>query len=225
LHRIDIVGAVRVAIYGSRPDGHAKVLVELLADAPELSIVGLIDDLPENADRVVRGLAVLGGIDALDHLRGAGVEGVIVGFGDSAGRSRVVDEVRRAGLALPVFVHATATIVSSARCGDGAQVLARAYVGPDAVIGEAALINTAAIIEHDAQIGRGSVVGPGAVITGRVHVGDGVTVGAGATVLPDRRLGAGSTVGAGAVVTRDVAGGTVVAGVPAQPLAAEALRH
>jgi sugar O-acyltransferase (sialic acid O-acetyltransferase NeuD family) len=219
--RTDIVGTVRVAIYGSRPDGHAKVLAELLADAPDLSIVGLIDDFAANADRVVRGLTVLGGINALSSLRGEGIEGVIVGFGESKGRIRVVDEVRRASLALPVFVHSSATVIGSARCEPGAQVLARAYVGPDAVIGEGALVNTAAIVEHDVELGRGSVVGPGSVITGRVRIGNEATIGAGATVLPDRRIGARAMVGAGAVVAHDVDEGTVVAGVPARPLARE----
>jgi sugar O-acyltransferase (sialic acid O-acetyltransferase NeuD family) len=209
---------VRVAIYGSRPDGHAKVVVELLADAPEISIAGLLDDFPANADRVVRGLTVLGGIEALGSLRETGVEGVIVGFGESKGRIQVIEGVRRSGLALPVFVHSSATVISSARCEPGAQVLAHAYVGPDAVIREGALVNTAAIVEHDVELGRGSVVGPGAVITGRARIGDEATIGAGATVLPDRRIGARATVGAGAVVAHDVDEGTVVAGVPARPL-------
>jgi acetyltransferase-like isoleucine patch superfamily enzyme len=47
---------------------------------------------------------------------------------------------------------------------------------------------------------------------------DEVWLGAGVIVLKGVRIGRGASVGAGSVVTRDVAGGTVVAGVPARPI-------
>ncbi|MBI1816457.1 MAG: acyltransferase [Deltaproteobacteria bacterium] len=51
--------------------------------------------------------------------------------------------------------------------------------------------------------------------TARLRIGAGAYIGAGATVLPGVTIGAAAIVGAGAVVVRDVAPGTVVAGVPA----------
>lgn len=51
-----------------------------------------------------------------------------------------------------------------------------------------------------------------------VEVGDRVFLGLNSIVLPGVRIGPRSVVGAGSVVTRDVAGGTVVAGVPARPV-------
>jgi acetyltransferase-like isoleucine patch superfamily enzyme len=50
-------------------------------------------------------------------------------------------------------------------------------------------------------------------------LGDHVFVGAGAVVLMGVTIGDGAVVGAGAVVTGDVAPYTVVAGVPARPIA------
>lgn len=47
-------------------------------------------------------------------------------------------------------------------------------------------------------------------------VEDRVSIGSGAIVLGGVRIGAGALIGAGAVVTRDVAPGSVVAGVPAR---------
>jgi acetyltransferase-like isoleucine patch superfamily enzyme len=50
-------------------------------------------------------------------------------------------------------------------------------------------------------------------------IGDRVFIGAGAVVLMGVSIGDGAVIGAGAVVTRDVPSYTVVAGVPAVPIA------
>jgi sugar O-acyltransferase (sialic acid O-acetyltransferase NeuD family) len=206
---------MRVVIYGSRRDGHAKVLVDLLSTT-DLDPEGLIDDQVEHGEHTIRGLAVLGTASVLRDLVGRGIEGLVIGFGSGPGRRAAIATARDAGLALPTVVHPSAVVSASASIGDGVQVLAHAYMGPDVVLHAGALVNTGAIVEHDTELGDGAVVGPGAVLAGRVRVGAAVEIGAGATVLPDRSIGAGACVGAGAVVTRDVAAGTTVVGVPAR---------
>lgn len=52
----------------------------------------------------------------------------------------------------------------------------------------------------------------------RVAIGDDVLIGFGAIILAPCTVGHGAVIGAGAVVTRDVAGGEVVAGVPARTI-------
>jgi acetyltransferase-like isoleucine patch superfamily enzyme len=50
------------------------------------------------------------------------------------------------------------------------------------------------------------------------RVGKGASIGTGSTILCGVVIGEGAMIGAGSVVTKDVAAGTVVAGVPAKPL-------
>jgi UDP-perosamine 4-acetyltransferase len=207
---------MRIAIYGSRPDGHAKVLLDLLGGRDDFTVVGLIDDFAENRGRQVRGHAVIGTGEALGALRAGGLEGIVLGFGEVSGRREVIEGVRAAGLALPAFVHASAEVSASAVVGEGVQVLAGAHVGPDARLADGVLVNTRAVVEHDVRLAQASVVAPGAVLAGRVRIGEAVHVGAGATLLPDVVVGDGAVVGAGAVVTRDVAPGAIVTGVPAR---------
>ncbi len=207
---------MRTVVYGSRPDGYARVVIELFADTPDLELVGLIDDYPENQAHKIAGLTVVGGRSDLSRLAADGLEAVILGFGAAHGRAAVLAAVDDAGLALPVLVHSTAYVAASAEIGSGCQLLVRAYVGQGARIGRGVLVNTGAIVGHDVNVADAAVIGPGAWLGGRVSIGSEVEVGACAVVLPDIRIGARATVGAGAVVTRDVAEGETVVGIPAR---------
>src|SRR4051794_36739567 len=100
----------RVVIYGSRPDGHAKVLIDLLEGSSLLLVMALVDDFPDNHARQVRGRTVAGTSGDLERLRMEGVEGVLMGFGDTAGRLEALARVRAASMDLPVFVHPSAHV-------------------------------------------------------------------------------------------------------------------
>jgi UDP-perosamine 4-acetyltransferase len=209
---------VKTIVYGSRPDGHARVVVELAAQSSSFEVVGLVDDFPENRNRTIGDLRVLGTAADLEALRGSGIVALLLGFGESRGRAEVVARVAASGLELPLLVHPSSVCFASAALGLGVQVFPLAHVGAGAQLGDGVLVNTGAIVEHDARLETGAVILPGARVAGRVHVGRNATIGAGATVLADVAIGDETVVGAGAVVLRDVPAGAVVAGVPAAPL-------
>lgn len=209
---------MRTLIYGSRPDGQAKIIAELAAAQGGLELVGLVDDFSENRGRTVLGLPVVGTREDLGRLRSSGIEALLVGFGESLGRAAIVELAAAAGFELPNLVHETCVCYRSAVLGRGVQIFPLAHVGADAQLGDGVLVNTAAVVEHDAVLESGAVVLPNATLSGRVRVGCNATIGAGAIVLPDITIGAEAVVGAGAVVLADVPARQRVAGVPARLL-------
>lgn len=74
------------------------------------------------------------------------------------------------------------------------------------------------ILDHDHAFGADG--GMRGYDTAPIRIGDDVWIGDKATVLKGVTIGDGATVAAGSVVTRDVAPGTVVAGVPARVIRA-----
>lgn len=80
------------------------------------------------------------------------------------------------------------------------------------------LVNPRARIGTAVTLTPGVTLGNNAPDPAAPTLGDGVTVHVGAVVLGGVTVGDGARVGANAVVTRDVARGTVVAGVPARPI-------
>lgn len=210
---------MRLAVYGSRPDGHANVVLDLFGADPDHEFIGLLEDWPENAGRRIGDLRVLGGTADLGRLADQGLEGVVLGFGAAVGRRQILAAIEAAGLALPILVHPTAFLADSAVLAAGVQLMPGVRVGPNARVGRGVLINTGAILDHDVVIADASVIDPGAVLTGRVRVGREVEIGSGAVLIPDSVVGDGATVGAGAVVVRPVEAGSTVVGVPAGPLA------
>jgi acetyltransferase-like isoleucine patch superfamily enzyme len=104
-------------------------------------------------------------------------------------------------------------------------------------IGSGTFINGGVSISacKSVRIGSGCQIGPRVLIMdsdfhvpgqpGRrpaaepVEIEDQVWIGAGATVLKGVRIGLCASIGAGSVVTHDVPAGSVVAGVPARPIA------
>lgn len=202
-HQVIVIGA----------GGHARPVVEALLLLGQ-RIAGLVD---HDASRPpVLGQAVLGGLDLLPALRAQGIGGAVIAIGDNAARLRLGDLARGHGFTLPTLVHPAALVSPHASLSEGAQILARAVIGPEALIGRLCLINTGAIVEHECTVDEGAHIAPGAILCGQVRIGARCLMGAGSTTIAGRQIGPDALVAAGAAVTADVAAGGRVGGVPAR---------
>ncbi len=206
-------------IIGARPDGQAKVVLEIILAEGRHQVLGFLDDDPQKLGMLIRGVPVLGRASDLAALATQhGAEGAIVALGHCTTRREFGLKIQALGLELVTTIHPSASIDSDVVLGKGVVVAPGACVVTGSVIGDSTNLLTGCTIDHDNQIGAGVVVSPGVHTSGRVKIGRDVFVGTGAIFLPDAEVGEGAIIGAGAVVLKQVPPGETWAGVPARKL-------
>jgi sugar O-acyltransferase (sialic acid O-acetyltransferase NeuD family) len=210
---------MNVIIVGARPDGQAKVVLEILEAEQKHRPLGFIDDDPAKQGMQIRGLPVLGRMADLPRLvEMYELAGGIVALGNCPVRRKLGQKLKQLGLTLVSAIHPTAHLDSDVILGEGVVIAPYATVITGSVVGDSVNILTGATVDHDNRIDSGVVLSPGVHTSGRVHVGQDVFVGTGAIFLPDAKVGASAYIGAGAVVLREVPSGETWAGVPARKL-------
>jgi sugar O-acyltransferase (sialic acid O-acetyltransferase NeuD family) len=210
---------MKVVIIGARPDGQAKVVLEILLAEKKYQPIGFIDDDPSKHSLRIRGLPVLGGMSDLPRLIEAHqLQGGIVALGNCRIRRELGQQMKALSLSLINTIHPTAHLDSDVTLGEGLVVSPQVSVITGSVIGDSVNLLTGATVDHDNRIDSGVVLSPGVHTSGRVHIGQDVFVGTGAILLPDAQVGIGAYIGAGAVVLRAVPAGEIWAGVPAKKL-------
>ena len=201
--------------------GHAKVVAETVIASGVASSVAFLDDrcTGPNACPPVLGCPVIGPLAlALQAHTRPQIDAAAVAIGHAATRLFWIERLQSAGYTLPLLVHPTAWVSSSAQIGPASVVFAQAAVQAQASIGTGAILNTNCSVDHDAQLSDAVHVCPGARLAGEVTVGARSWIGIGASVIQQVRIGSDVTVGAGAAVVRDLPDGVTAVGVPARVL-------
>jgi len=206
--------------------GHARVILDCLISAGDYEVCCLLDLDSSRWGQTLQGVTIRGGDELLSILAREGVVFFALGVGsvgDNRPRQRLFELALRSGLQPAVVKHSSAVCSPWARMGGGCQLLPGSIVNAGAELGSNVILNSGAIVEHDCWVGDHTHVATGARLCGTVRLGSSVHVGAGATVKQGIMVGDGAVIGAGAVVVRDVASGTTVVGVPAEPRVARDL--
>lgn len=189
----------KVYLYGA--SGHAKVILDLLADA-SITVPCLIDDNPSVHE--LAGVPVIHSAEGLSPL--------IVSIGDCQIRRRIVGKL--SGHQFVSVVHRTAMVSGSSRIGEGTVVMAGAILQAESVIGRHCIINSGASVDHDTLIGDYVHIAPHCTLCGGVSVGEGTWIGAGTTVIQGIRIGRDCFIGAGSVVVKDIPDNVIAYGNP-----------
>ncbi len=210
---------MRIVIVGARPDGHGKVVLEILRAMGDFEVVGFVDDDLAKKDLRVRGLPVIGSTRDFGRLcRDHGVQGGIVAITDNPQRRRLGKMMMDVGLDLVSAIHPTVHLDSDVSLGRGIVLCQGVIIVAGTRIGDCVNIHTGATIDHDNVIEDGANLGPGVHTAGRVHIGRDAFIGTGAVFIPDVSVGEGAVVGAGAAVIRNVSPFDKVVGVPARSI-------
>ena len=192
------------------------MIVDALLASESCTLVGILDDDKAKAGSNILGVPVSYLPGSLETLRQTlDFDRVAIGIGDNYIRNDKFQQVKACGLEPMNVIHPSAHISRFAELGIGVTILAGAVVNPGTTIEDNVCVNTAASIDHDNYLEASCHIFPNATLTGGVRVGRFAYVGSGAVVAPNLVVNQYSQVGAGAVVLKDVAEGTLVAGVPA----------
>lgn len=190
-----------IFIFGA--GGHAKVAIDIL-ELSGYSIIGLIDDSPDNKGKEIIGYPILGNSETIPSLLKSGVNKVFVAIGNNPVRLKIADNLMQMGCTIINAIHPTSFISKHAHIGKGVMIGARSIVNANAIICDHAIINTTSLIEHDCLIDIGAHVCPSVNLAGGVHVGKCSMIGIGTTIIQNINIGDNTTIGASSVVVKDI---------------------
>lgn len=205
-----------IYIYGA--GGLGREVLSWLPLLPEWEPVGFIDDTTSKGT-VIKGLSVVGGIDALDQIENPNL---ILAIGSPAAKKVIALQLLNRKITFPTLIHPGVVCGDphSMHIGKGSIIAAGSILTTDIHIGDHVLINLNCTVGHDSFIGHYSSLMCGINVAGEVHIGESVLIGSGANIRNRIHVGDGSTVGMGAAVIQKVESGTSVVGVPAKPMKA-----
>jgi sugar O-acyltransferase (sialic acid O-acetyltransferase NeuD family) len=206
--------AMDVVIFGAGGLGREiyDTLLTINENRPAYTVHGFIDEI-KAPGTVINGLAVLGGPEALEGMRGN--VGVILGVALTEARRRLHLKYKE-DFAFPNVIHPTAVVSSFATLGEAILIQSNCVVAANATIGDGTMMNAHSGIGHDARVGDYCSIMSYCDLAGGVVLGESSFVGTGAKVVPSTTIAPYCYLCAGAVVFKDVPAASKLMGNPAR---------
>ena len=191
-HHPTVIHSAKTKVVGIGAGGHAKVIIDILSQFPDIEVVGLVELATRLFGEAVAGSLILGDDQLLPQLLAEGVGVAFIGIGgvgNNLPRAKSFERILSLGFDMINAIHSHAVVAKSARLGRGVCIMAGAVVNPAAEIGDNVILNTHCTVEHDCTIGDHVHIAPGATLSGAVQVGRLSHIGTGASVRQGIRIG------------------------------------
>ena len=193
-----------IAIFGA--GGHTKVIIDLILELNQYTIVGIYDD---NKDGHFEDIPIIGKIDGNVNIN---YDEYIIGIGNDNIRKQIYEQFLN--LRWAVLIHPRSIVSKHSMIDDGTLVFAGAVIQTGVKIGKQCIINTNCNIDHESIINDFSSICPGVTICGNVVIGELTFIGANSTIIHGKIIGEKCIVGAGTVVIRNVDDNSKIVGNP-----------
>ena len=190
--------------------GHSKVIIDIIRELGNYSIVGIYDD---NKTGYFSGIKIIGKIAEIDNKKN---EYFIIGIGNDKIRKNIAEEYNQ--LKWATLIHPKTIIAKTATIKEGSVVCAGAIIQTEVEVGKHCIINTNCSIDHESTIGDYCSICPSSTICGQVKVGESSFIGANSTIIQTIEIGKECIIGAGSVVIRNIPNNSKAVGNPARNL-------
>jgi sugar O-acyltransferase (sialic acid O-acetyltransferase NeuD family) len=160
--------------------GHCKSCIDVIEQAGEFNIAGIIDENLFLDD--LFGYPLLGSDNDFSKLKEKYDYALItIGQIESpAIRIKLFNHIKSLGFKLPSIISNRAYISKHAQVGEGTIVMHDVLINAGAIVGNGCIINTKALIEHDAIIDDHCHISTGAIVNGGAKIKSGTFFGSNA---------------------------------------------